>query len=464
MNKRVVKPLQQRPLRPVRWLDGGLVLLDQRLLPQVEVYLHFDSCDGVASAIGEMVVRGAPAIGLADAYEGNVGDDDEHLGEDFTVEPNDDGPRPFTCFLDVGLHITSTGSKVFACMKGALDGGTESAKAALERWRALDGRRSCAVLAISYESFQRYFASHIEGDLQLDLLVFDEGHRLKGGAGSKTARAIRDCRAKRRLLITGTPAMNDLSEFHALADVVNPDVFGPLAAFKRDVAVPGAEELLRVCEQPDKVVALRGVLGLLGTIPRPGAARLVFVVDGLDECGADSDELTIPRLLALAAHAERRVVRRRPRGALELEAAVERGLQACKHEREAAQDGHARAQPRDRGVLRDLHAELVHLLLRVPTLVADLARDGQRVRRRDDGGIVRRQGLRAVGRQRLGRLRPLPHVQVPQLRSRPAAVSLCVSLSLPAPPAAAACGSSPSSCGRAAPSRGATPGARPLPR
>ncbi|KAH8044937.1 hypothetical protein JL720_16881 [Aureococcus anophagefferens] len=97
----------------------------------------------------------------------------------------------------------------------------------------VDGRRSCAVLAISYESFQRYFASHIEGDLQLDLLVFDEGHRLKGGAGSKTARAIRDCRAKRRLLITGTPAMNDLSEFHALADVVNPDVFGPLAAFAR---------------------------------------------------------------------------------------------------------------------------------------------------------------------------------------------------------------------------------------
>ncbi len=68
MNNRILQPPQQRPLRPVRWLDEGLVLLDQRLLPQVEVYLHFDSCDGVASAIGEMVVRGAPAIGLAAAY------------------------------------------------------------------------------------------------------------------------------------------------------------------------------------------------------------------------------------------------------------------------------------------------------------------------------------------------------------------------------------------------------------
>merc|ERR1711924_271634 len=33
--------------------------------------------------------------------------------------------RPFTCFLDVGLAVTSTGSKVFACMKGALDGGID---------------------------------------------------------------------------------------------------------------------------------------------------------------------------------------------------------------------------------------------------------------------------------------------------------------------------------------------------
>jgi large subunit ribosomal protein L5e len=79
-----------------------------------------------AYCVGLLCARRAlNKLGLADAYEGNVGDDDEHLGEDFTVEPNDDGPRPFTCFLDVGLHITSTGSKVFACMKGALDGGID---------------------------------------------------------------------------------------------------------------------------------------------------------------------------------------------------------------------------------------------------------------------------------------------------------------------------------------------------
>ena len=54
---------------------------------------------------------------------------------------------------------------------------------------------------------------------------------------------------------------------------------------------------------------------------------------------------------------EERAVRRRPRGAPELEAAVERGLQPREHEREAAQDGHARAQPRDR------RAERVRLII-----------------------------------------------------------------------------------------------------
>jgi len=44
-------------------------------------------------------------------------------GTDFTVEPAEDGPRPMTVILDTGLKRTSTGSKVFACLKGALDGG-----------------------------------------------------------------------------------------------------------------------------------------------------------------------------------------------------------------------------------------------------------------------------------------------------------------------------------------------------
>merc|ERR1711970_1559759 len=46
-------------------------------------------------------------------------------GEEYNVEPNDDGPRPFRCFLDVGLTRTTTGNKVFGALKGAVDGGLD---------------------------------------------------------------------------------------------------------------------------------------------------------------------------------------------------------------------------------------------------------------------------------------------------------------------------------------------------
>ena len=50
------------------WRDGALWLLDQRALPHTSVMLrHSDSAD-VAQAIRDMVVRGAPAIGVAAAY------------------------------------------------------------------------------------------------------------------------------------------------------------------------------------------------------------------------------------------------------------------------------------------------------------------------------------------------------------------------------------------------------------
>ena len=62
------KPIPRRPLRPVRWADDGVLLLDQRLLPSEELYLHFSTSGAVVDAIRDMVVRGAPAIGLAAAF------------------------------------------------------------------------------------------------------------------------------------------------------------------------------------------------------------------------------------------------------------------------------------------------------------------------------------------------------------------------------------------------------------
>lgn len=55
-------------LRPLYWSDGRLRLLDQRLLPSREKWLELFTPAEVARAIGEMAVRGAPAIGAAAAF------------------------------------------------------------------------------------------------------------------------------------------------------------------------------------------------------------------------------------------------------------------------------------------------------------------------------------------------------------------------------------------------------------
>src|SRR5574341_1405420 len=54
-------------VRTVEWRNGAVVLLDQRLLPTQEVYRVFRDYRGVAGAIKDMIVRGAPAIGVTAA-------------------------------------------------------------------------------------------------------------------------------------------------------------------------------------------------------------------------------------------------------------------------------------------------------------------------------------------------------------------------------------------------------------
>jgi methylthioribose-1-phosphate isomerase len=55
-------------VRPIIWQEDHLRLLDQRLLPGKEEYLDYDNAADVAKAIHQMVVRGAPAIGITAAY------------------------------------------------------------------------------------------------------------------------------------------------------------------------------------------------------------------------------------------------------------------------------------------------------------------------------------------------------------------------------------------------------------
>ncbi|MBA3731276.1 MAG: hypothetical protein H0W93_02675, partial [Gammaproteobacteria bacterium] len=55
-------------IRAIRWHENRVRLLDQRHLPDTVAYLDLERSDDVAQAITDMVVRGAPAIGIAAAY------------------------------------------------------------------------------------------------------------------------------------------------------------------------------------------------------------------------------------------------------------------------------------------------------------------------------------------------------------------------------------------------------------
>ena len=55
-------------IRAVEWKNERLVLIDQRRLPSVSEHLSIDTPTAAADAIRQMVVRGAPAIGITAAY------------------------------------------------------------------------------------------------------------------------------------------------------------------------------------------------------------------------------------------------------------------------------------------------------------------------------------------------------------------------------------------------------------
>jgi methylthioribose-1-phosphate isomerase len=59
--------------QPIEWTERGVVMLDQRRLPGEEIFYTYTTYQDVAKAIREMVIRGAPAIGVAAAMGAAIG-------------------------------------------------------------------------------------------------------------------------------------------------------------------------------------------------------------------------------------------------------------------------------------------------------------------------------------------------------------------------------------------------------
>jgi hypothetical protein len=92
--------------------------------------------------------------------------------------------------------------------------------------------RLAEVLIISYDLF-RMNSDVLTQAKQIGLLVVDEGHKLKNSAGSLTMTALQQLPCEARILISGTPIQNVLTEFHTVADFVCPGLLGDLEKFRR---------------------------------------------------------------------------------------------------------------------------------------------------------------------------------------------------------------------------------------
>jgi DNA repair and recombination protein RAD54B len=96
--------------------------------------------------------------------------------------------------------------------------------------------RAYNVLIVGYEKLIT-IQDTLNDECQVDLIIADEGHRLKTKE-NKSYLAIKSFDTDKKIMLTGTPVQNNLSEFHAMVDLVNPGILSKYTTFKRDFENP----------------------------------------------------------------------------------------------------------------------------------------------------------------------------------------------------------------------------------
>ncbi|ODV82457.1 uncharacterized protein CANTADRAFT_24960 [Suhomyces tanzawaensis NRRL Y-17324] len=104
------------------------------------------------------------------------------------------------------------------------------------------------VLIINYEKVSTYFEEL--SAINFDLLVCDEGHRLKSKT-NKVLNHLTNLKIPKKILLTGTPIQNDLVEFFTIINFLNPGVLGDFKSFQRDFINPILRSRDVNCYDPD---------------------------------------------------------------------------------------------------------------------------------------------------------------------------------------------------------------------
>lgn len=96
-------------------------------------------------------------------------------------------------------------------------------------------RSGTPVLIISYETFRNY--ATILNSSEVGMVLCDEGHRLKN-CENLTYQSLMGLQTNRRVLLSGTPIQNDLTEYFSLIHFVNPGLLGTTVEFRKQYENP----------------------------------------------------------------------------------------------------------------------------------------------------------------------------------------------------------------------------------
>lgn len=96
--------------------------------------------------------------------------------------------------------------------------------------------KAYSIMIVGYEKLRTVQEGLAKGS-GVDIIIADEGHRLKT-LQNKSGQAIQSLNAAKRVILSGTPIQNDLREFFAAVDLVNPGVLGNFKSFIREFETP----------------------------------------------------------------------------------------------------------------------------------------------------------------------------------------------------------------------------------
>ncbi len=150
--------------------------------------------------------------------------------------------------------------------------------------------KTYSVLIIGYERLRTCMKELKDAQPPIDLIVCDEGHRLKS-KDAKTTKMFEQLATPRRIILSGTPIQNDLSEFYAMVDFVCPNLLGDRSTFRRVFEEPITRSRVQGCssevlkvgrerssmlQELTKDIILRRTADLLSDYLKPKTEMVVF--------------------------------------------------------------------------------------------------------------------------------------------------------------------------------------------